>query len=88
MPTLSEFAQQFANRIINAGSQREIELILDEINRLVYEGTNTPISLDEKESLLQAIYNILQPYAIKSFDNKNYLELIRHMMQQLRASKK
>lgn len=88
MPTLNEIAQNFANRITSAGTRQEIEFILDEINRLVYEKTNTPISLDDKEILLQAIYNILQPYAIKTFDNKNYLELIRYMMEQIRASKK
>jgi hypothetical protein len=88
MPTLSEVAKNFADRIISARTQMEVQIILNEIDSLVYEKNNIPISLDDKESLLQAVYNILQPYAIKTFDNKNYLELIRYMMQQIRANKK
>jgi hypothetical protein len=88
MSTLNKIAQHFADKIRNSGTQREAEIILDEINGVVYENTNNPISPDDKEKIVQSVYDILQSYVIKQFDNKNYLELVRHMLAQIRASKK
>ena len=88
MPTIDEVAQAYVQRLDQASTQRETEIILEELNRITYEGTSTLITDDDKEILLQKIYNISRPYAIKTFDNKYYLALVSQMLQQIRAGKK
>lgn len=89
MPTIKELAQEYANRIRSANSQQEVQRVLDEINRLVYEENQKPISSETKESLLERLMEILDASTVlKTFDNKNYLALVQHMLQQLRNTKK
>jgi replicative DNA helicase len=88
MPILNEIVKYYIDRLKNAGTEREIISILNEIDNLVYESSRTPISLDDKEKILQLIYDTSSSYAIKHFDNKNYLQLVHLMLQQIRANKK
>ncbi len=86
MPTQTELAVEFAERIRSASSQWEVKQVLSEIDRLVYEADRRPVSREYKVSLLEQIVEILRAGIVrKSFDNAEYLALVQYMLEQLRV---
>jgi hypothetical protein len=89
MATMKDLARDYAQRIKSAPVKfREADVILREINRLIYESSNLPISAADKEEIINEIYSIFQNEGIvyKSADNRNYLQLIQYMLAQIKPS--
>lgn len=93
MSTMKQLAEEYTNRIISAPQGhkiRQADAIIQHINDLVYEGSQQPISQEDKEKIAELIAEIIgdQGLAYKSADNQSYLQLVNYILAKLKASKK
>ncbi len=91
---LKEFAVEYAQRINNTPNRdrnKEVQAVLNEINKLVYESTQKPITDNDKITLLEELENELKKpliingkmICLNEADNKNYLDLVNIVLLEL-----
>ena len=89
MATFQELGRGYARRILDKPSIPEGTRIASEINGLVYEGTNTPVSKSDKQRIVREIregFAYHRPdinWNFKSSNNQEYLDLVDHILDQV-----
>lgn len=86
MPSFDEFAYEYARRLASARNPGLVaRQIANELSQIVYSGTQTPLSLNDKSEILQKTYTYLEgaPYYTKSADNQQYLQLVNWILSQV-----
>lgn len=92
---IEEIAKQYVKKINRAFDKKKAaKEIVVEINELVYSKSDKPISSRDKEIIIKKMRDYLSGYRrvgnrrlIQDSDNKNYLELISYIKQQLSQQK-
>lgn len=71
------------------------QYILSEINKMVYSGTDMPISENDKVQILKQIqFHLMNQkvgdkvYLMKDSDNSHYISLVQYMLSTLKGDKK
>ncbi|MBI4834807.1 MAG: hypothetical protein HY811_08330 [Planctomycetes bacterium] len=89
MPTLQELAQRYLEKLRTANNITiAAEEIIEEMEKLTYSNSNTPISSEDKKLILNSMLTIKDKVVIKEADNKNYLQMINYIRQRLEGGKK
>lgn len=84
MASMENLINQYYNSIMRSSNRyEETRKILNEIDNLVYEGTNSKISIEHKIIIIKGLKNKISPYEYKQFSNQDYLNLISVVLAQL-----
>ena len=82
MATVEDLARRYGLRIRKSRDQfKAADDVADTISTLKYSETDAPLSGKDRQRLIQGIEVYL-----KEADNRNYLELLSHMLQLIDGS--
>ena len=88
MATFKEIAHKMAEMVISDGANNRVaNEIVRRIETYTYSNDGTPLSVEDKFKIVELLQIELsnQEHYYKEADNKNFLQMISHIRNQLRS---